>query len=438
MEFALNEEQQMMVEAAKKIGSQFGVDYWRELDARKAFPAEIWQAICNAGLCGAALPEKYGGSGLGMLDLALIVEALAEGGGGSTVGQLFMVNPIFGGVAISKFGSESQREAWLPKIISGQMHCCMALTEPNAGSNSLEITTFASRDGDGWRLNGQKIWITAVPSSHKILVVARTTRLDQVKRRTHGISMFIIDTDRAGVSSNEIDKLGTHTMPASAVFFDDVRVEPDELLGTLDHGWNELLDVLNTERIVTTAGLVGAGRLAITLAVNYAVDRKVFGGKPIGSYQGLQFPLAQAYAELLTPVEFNATTFPNDEQYDELVLVRDIPFQSLCAHHLLPFHGVAHVAYLPGERIIGISKLGRIVDYFARDLQVQERLTTQVADWLVERLQPRGIGVILRAEHLCMSLRGVQKPGAVTVTSALRGLVKTDPRTRQEFLSLAE
>ncbi len=298
MEFALNEEQQMMVEAAKKIGAQFGLDYWRELDARKAFPAEVWQAICDAGLCGAALPEKYGGSGLGMLDLALIVEALAEGGGGSTLGQLFMVNPIFGGVSISKFGSESQRKAWLPKIISGEMHCCMALTEPNAGSNSLEITTFASADGGGWRLNGQKIWITAVPSSHKILVVARTAKLDQVKRRTHGISMFIIDTDRDGVSSNEIDKLGTHTMPASAVFFDNVRVQPDELLGTLDHGWNELLDVLNTERIVTTAGLVGAGRLAITLAVNYATDRKVFGGKPIGSYQGLQFPLAQAYAEL--------------------------------------------------------------------------------------------------------------------------------------------
>ncbi|TCT10361.1 acyl-CoA dehydrogenase family protein [Paralcaligenes ureilyticus] len=298
MEFALSEEQQMMVETAKKIGAQFGLDYWRELDARKAFPAEIWQAICDAGLCGAALPEKYGGSGLGMLDLAVIVEALAEGGGGSTLGQLFMVNPIFGGVSISKFGSESQRKAWLPKIISGEMHCCMALTEPNAGSNSLEISTFANVDGDGWRLNGQKIWITAVPSSHKMLVVARTTKLDQVKRRTHGISMFIIDTDREGVSHNEIDKLGTHTMPASAVFFDNVRVQPDELLGTLDHGWNELLDVLNTERIVTTAGLVGAGRLAITQAVRYTTDRKVFGGKPIGSYQGLQFPLAQAYAEL--------------------------------------------------------------------------------------------------------------------------------------------
>lgn len=288
----------MMVETARKIGSRFGLDYWRDLDARKAFPAEIWQAICDAGLCGVALPEEYGGSGLGMLDMALIVEALSEGGGGSTLGQLFMVNPIFGGVSISKFGSERQRREWLPRIISGQMQCCMALTEPDAGSNTLEIRTFASPDGDGWRLNGQKIWITAVPSSHKMLVVARTTKLEQVKRRTHGISMFMIDTDREGVSHSGIDKLGTSTMPASAVFFDNVRIEPDELLGTLDHGWNELLDVLNTERIVTTAGLVGTGRLAITLAVKYTADRKVFGDQPVGSYQGVQFPLAQAYAEL--------------------------------------------------------------------------------------------------------------------------------------------
>jgi GTP cyclohydrolase I len=146
--------------------------------------------------------------------------------------------------------------------------------------------------------------------------------------------------------------------------------------------------------------------------------------------------IAQAYAELLTPVPFKATTFPNDEGYDELVVVRDIPFQSLCAHHLLPFQGTAHIAYLPGERIIGLSKLGRVVDLFARDLQLQERLTTQVADWLEERLEPRGVGVIVQAEHLCMSLRGVQKNGALTVTSALRGSLKDDPRTRQEFLSL--
>jgi GTP cyclohydrolase I len=146
--------------------------------------------------------------------------------------------------------------------------------------------------------------------------------------------------------------------------------------------------------------------------------------------------VAKAYAELLTPRPFNATTFPNDEGYDELVVVRDIPFQSLCMHHMLPFQGSAHVAYLPGDRIVGLSKLGRVVDMFAHDLQVQERLTTQVADWLEGVLEPRGVGVIVEAEHLCMSMRGVQKPGSRTVTSALRGLIKEDPRTRQEFLSL--
>jgi GTP cyclohydrolase IA len=147
--------------------------------------------------------------------------------------------------------------------------------------------------------------------------------------------------------------------------------------------------------------------------------------------------IAAAYAELLTPEPFEPTTFPNEERYDELVLVRDIPFHSLCEHHLLPFHGVAHLAYLPGERIIGLSKLARVVEMFARKLQVQERLTVQVADWLQEQLSPKGVGVVLEAEHLCMTLRGVQKPGAKTVTSALLGLVRDDPRTRQEFLAHA-
>ena len=161
-------------------------------------------------------------------------------------------------------------------------------------------------------------------------------------------------------------------------------------------------------------------------------------GADVGSDHLRETPrrVAKAYAEMLSPAPFNATSFPNDESYDELVLVRDIPFQSLCAHHLLPFHGTAHVAYLPGERIVGLSKLGRVVDLFAHDLQIQERLTTQVADWLEANLAPRGAGVILEAEHLCMSMRGAQKPGALTVTSALRGAVRDDPRTRGEFLSL--
>jgi GTP cyclohydrolase I len=148
--------------------------------------------------------------------------------------------------------------------------------------------------------------------------------------------------------------------------------------------------------------------------------------------------MADAYAELLTPQPFQATTFANDEGYDELVLVRSIPFHSLCMHHLLPFHGVAHIGYLPDERIVGLSKLARVVELFARDLQVQERLTTQIADWIQEQLAPKGVGVVLEAEHLCMSLRGVQKFGATTVTSALLGQIRDDPRTRQEFLALTE
>ncbi len=146
--------------------------------------------------------------------------------------------------------------------------------------------------------------------------------------------------------------------------------------------------------------------------------------------------VAAAYAELLTPKPFRATTFPNDDGYDELIVAQAIPFHSLCMHHMLPFAGVAHVGYLPGERIIGLSKLGRVVELFARDLQIQERMTVQIADWLQAELEPKGVGVVLEAEHLCMSLRGVQKLGARTVTSALHGAVRDDARTRQEFLAL--
>jgi GTP cyclohydrolase I len=146
--------------------------------------------------------------------------------------------------------------------------------------------------------------------------------------------------------------------------------------------------------------------------------------------------MAAMYAELLSPSAFSATTFPNDGGYDELVVATAIPFHSLCEHHLLPFVGVAHVGYLPGERIIGLSKLARVVELFARRLQVQERLTTQIARWLDDQLEPKGVGVVLEAEHMCMSLRGVQKPGARTMTSALHGLVRDDARTRQEFLAL--
>src|SRR4051812_31467353 len=146
--------------------------------------------------------------------------------------------------------------------------------------------------------------------------------------------------------------------------------------------------------------------------------------------------VADALAELLTPQPFRATTFPNDAGYDELIVAQAIPFHSLCMHHLLPFHGVAHIGYIPADRIVGLSKLGRVLELFARDLQIQERLTTQIADWLQRELEPKALGVVLEAEHMCMSLRGLHKAGVQTVTSSLHGVIRDDARTRQEFLAL--
>ncbi|MFI9012315.1 GTP cyclohydrolase I FolE [Actinosynnema sp. NPDC053489] len=185
--------------------------------------------------------------------------------------------------------------------------------------------------------------------------------------------------------------------------------------------------------------LRGRGGVDVEAARRAVADLLVALGRDPGSPHLADTPgrVAHAYAELLTPREFDLTTFPNDEGYDELVLVRSIPVQSLCEHHLLPFHGVAHVGYLPGERILGLSKLARVVELFARDLQVQERLTKQVADWLREHLAPQGVGVVVEAEHLCMSLRGVRATGTRTVTSTLHGVLREDARSRQEFFALA-
>jgi GTP cyclohydrolase IA len=181
------------------------------------------------------------------------------------------------------------------------------------------------------------------------------------------------------------------------------------------------------------------GSVDIAAAERAAADLLVALGIELDSesVEGTPARMARAYAELLAPRPFDLTTFPNDEGYDELVLARDIPVRSLCEHHLLPFAGVAHVGYLPGTRIIGLSKLARIVEHFACRPQVQERLTKQVADWLDEHLQPRGVGVVIEAEHSCMTLRGVQAGGSRTVTSTMLGTLRTDARSRQEFFALA-
>src|SRR5712692_2737477 len=294
----LTDEREMMVDLARRVGQRWGLDYWLDQDRKKQFPADAWREICRAGLGSVQLPVEYGGGGLGMVEMAMIVEQLAATGAGATVGQLFMITPIFGGITVSKFGTETMKSELLPALAAGDLICCMALTEPDAGSNTLEMSTTARRGDGGWYLRGSKIWITAVPDADKMLVVARTRPISEVTRRTDGVTMFLIDVDRDGLSHQTIDKVGTNTLASSSVFFDDVWVDDAELVGTLDGGWPELLEVLNTERIVTTAALVGAGRLAIRLAVDYAGNRKVFGDTPIAAYQGIQFPLAQAHAEL--------------------------------------------------------------------------------------------------------------------------------------------
>lgn len=298
MNFELSEEQLMIQDSATRLGKKFGLEYWRDLDSEKKYPEKIWTAICEAGFCGVAIPEQYGGSGLGMLELAIAVEALCGAGGGSTLSQVFMLNPIFGGISLSRFASQQMRGELIPLLVSGKTTFAMGLTEPDAGTNTLAMRSFAKRDENGWLLNGQKIWITAVPQANKILIVARTKNLEEVTRKTDGISLFMIDVERTGLTHHAIEKVGTNTLPASSVFFDNVRIERDEIIGDEHCGFGPLLDVLNTERIVTSAGLIGTAQLAIDIAVNYSSNRKIFGGNPTGSYQAIQFPLAEAKIQL--------------------------------------------------------------------------------------------------------------------------------------------
>ncbi len=298
MNFDLTEEQTMMIETAGQIGERFGLDYWRRKDAAKEYPHEVWQAICEAGIAGMMVPEAYGGLGVGLVDLALCIEELCKGGAGSTLSQMFMLNPVFGGVSLVLYGNETMKRELLPGLCDGSVTFSMALTEPDAGTNSLGMKTRAERVDGGWAISGQKIWITGVAASTKMLIVTRTTQPQDGVKKTHGISLFMVDTNRQGISHTEIDKLGTNTLPSSIVYLDKVFASDDEVIGTVDGGWPELLDILNCERIVTTSGLVGTGALALKLAVDYARERKVFNGRPIGSYQGLQFPLAQHWAEL--------------------------------------------------------------------------------------------------------------------------------------------
>lgn len=297
MDLDLTQDQRDLQTAVRDLVSRYDVAYWAEKDRAHAFPREMWDDLGRNGWLGVAIPTKYGGAGLGMLEMALVVEECCRAGGGATVAQLFMVTPVFGGISVLAHGSVAQKERFLPAIARGEADFCMALTETEAGSNTLAIRTTAVDEGDRWRINGQKVWISAVDEADWMLLVARTTPADAAPKRTHGISLFIVPAHDPAIAIRPIEKLGTNCVASFSVFIDDLCVPKDALLGRRDEGWSHILATLNTERIVTAAGCVAAGDLALDLATAYARERKVFGA-PIGSHQGIQFPLARVKIDL--------------------------------------------------------------------------------------------------------------------------------------------
>jgi len=299
MDFGESPQLKMIREGVRDIARQYGPVYWREKDATKTFPAEFWEAMGKNGWTGALVPEEYGGSGLGAMEMAVIVEEVVAGGAGGTAGILLIANLCFGTMSILHHGNEEQKRKYLPMMGDGKSVFAMALTEPNAGSNALETQTLATRNGDGWLLNGSKVFITNIERAPAVLILCRTKRFEEVKRRTEGMSNFLLENPAQvkGVQINAIDKLGLNALQTNQVFFQDVRLEQHHLVGKEGDGWRQILDVLNPERIVGTAVAIGLGNLAIETAVNYAKERKLF-GRQIGANQGLAFPLAEAKAEL--------------------------------------------------------------------------------------------------------------------------------------------
>jgi acyl-CoA dehydrogenase len=297
MDFVLERQQRDLRSAVGQLMTDYGLDYWAKKDKAHEFPSEMWAALAAGGWLGIAIPEEYGGAGLGMLEMALVIEECCRAGGGATLSQLFMLTPVFGGVSVLRHGSAQQKEFFLPRIARGEIDFCMALTEPDAGSNTLATRTIAIEEADGYRISGRKTWITAVDQADWMLIVARTTPPEHAPRRSFGLSLFLAPANAPGITWSPIDKLGTNCIGSFTVFLDDVVLPKDALLGTRDEGWRHLLATLNTERIVTAAGCLGAGELALELAVRYANQREVFGA-PIGSRQGIQFPLARTKAAL--------------------------------------------------------------------------------------------------------------------------------------------
>ncbi|MFT4885450.1 MAG: acyl-CoA dehydrogenase, partial [Natronomonas sp.] len=274
-------------ESIQGIADDFDREYWREHIEEKEFPEEYWQALAEDGWLGVTIPEEYGGEGLGMLEMSIIIEELSRGGGQG--GIIFVLTPVFGGIGIQRHGSEEQKKEYLPKIADGEMKFCMALTEPEAGSNTLNIDTYAEEAGDGtFHVNGQKTFISGVENADSMLLVARTSEFDE-SNPTHGVTLFVVDdpAERDAIKLSELDTAVPWFERQYQVTYDDLEVTEDDILGTEDGGLYLLWDTLNTERLAGAASALGGGLRAIDLAVDYANDRDVF-GQQIGAHQAIQ------------------------------------------------------------------------------------------------------------------------------------------------------
>lgn len=296
MDFSLTEDQQTIREAVLALCAQFSDDYWLDRDNDGEFPVEFHQAMAQAGWLGIAMPESCGGSGLGITEAAIMMQAVAESGGGMTAASSIH-GPVFSMEPITAFGTHEQQQRMIPPILSGAQKMCFAVTEPNVGLDTTKLKTRAERVDGGYRVTGEKVWITNAHVADRMMLLARTTPLDQVKRKTEGLSLFYTALDRSKIEHRLIPKMGRHAVGSNMLFINDLFIPEEDRIGGEGDGFKIILQGLNPERILLGAEAVGLGRVAIRRAAQYARERIVF-DRPIGMNQGIQHPLAKCWAQL--------------------------------------------------------------------------------------------------------------------------------------------
>ncbi|HUD49975.1 acyl-CoA dehydrogenase family protein [Parvibaculum sp.] len=311
MDFSLSADQQQIRDAIFKLCEPFDDDYWLKKDKAGGFPEEFYKAVADQGWLGIAMPEAVGGAGLGITEAALMMQAISESGGGMSGASSVHLN-IFGLNPVVVFGTDEQKSRMLPPLIRGEDKACFAVTEPDAGLNTTGLKTFAEKKGDKYIVRGQKIWITTAQVASKMLLLARTTPYDQLKKKTDGLSLFYTDFDRSKVEVREIPKMGRSAVDSNMLFFDGVEIPAENRIGEEGKGFQQILHGLNPERILIAAEAIGLGRAALRRASAYARERVVF-GRPIGQNQGIQHPLAKCWAELEAA---NLMTFKAASLYD--------------------------------------------------------------------------------------------------------------------------